>query len=129
MAVGTTVSSVFGGSADPSQYSLYNGPAEQSSQPTWSDANNKVFKFYQELRDLRESSKVDVASCKKLHNSISEESIENWLLYFEFYEFIIQHDNQIAELALSQLLSIVGEDKAIHQLVNQGLERINNPIA
>ncbi|MFP6806375.1 MAG: aromatic amino acid hydroxylase [Pseudomonadales bacterium] len=132
MAVGTTICSVFGGSADPSHYSLYKQPSEGSSSPSqtpWSDADKLVFNIYQNLRDLRESDKVDAASCTRLHSLIVEESIEDWLLYLEFYELAVQQNDQITKLALSQLIDLVSGDETIRKLVNQGIERINNPIA
>lgn len=124
MAVGTVITSVFGGSADPSQYPLYSAPAEKTSIRCWSESDQSLFKIYQNIRDLRQSGKVDDESLQQLQHSIDALPAEDWLAIFEFYELTLNIDDKKAESILSQLNNLVSQDSTVSQLVRQGVERI-----
>jgi phenylalanine-4-hydroxylase len=124
MAVGTGITSVFGGSADASEFPLYNPPAEKTSTRSWSESDQSIFKIYQGIRKLRQSGKAGDKSIQKLQHSIESQQPDEWLLLFEFYELLWKKDTKKADLILAQLNNLVGDDETVSQLVHQGIERI-----
>ncbi len=124
MAVGTGITSVFGGSADASEFPLYSPPAEKTSTRSWSESDQSIFKIYQKIRKLRQSGKTGAKSIQELQHSIESQAADEWLLLFEFYELLWKKDTKKAELILAKLKELVRNDNAVSPLVNQGIERI-----
>jgi len=128
MAVGTEITSVFGGSADPSEYPLYSPAAEKTATRTWSEADQSTFKIYQRLRELRQIGKLADKSLQELYQSIEAQQSTDWLLLFEFYELIANSDDKKSESVLAKLKNIVRDDTTVRQLVEQGIQRVSAAI-
>lgn len=93
MAVGSTVTSVFGGAADRVAY----GEAEdfvvaRVPQPKISEKDQLRYSRYSEVRKLRES-KISGSDLEKslqnLASSIKNEFPDEWLLFLEIYEIVL----------------------------------------
>ena len=124
MAVGTGITSVFGGSADASEFPLYSPPAERTSTRSWSKSDQSIFRIYQKMRKLRQSGETDEKSIQDLQQSIESQQVDEWLLLLELYELLWKKDAKKAELILAKLKQVVADDDTARQLVNQGIERI-----
>jgi phenylalanine-4-hydroxylase len=124
MAVGTGITSVFGGSADASEFPLYSPPTERTSTRSWSKSDQSIFAIYQKIRKLRQSGESDDKSIQALQQSIESQQGDEWLLLLELYELLWEKDAKNAELILAKLKQVVVDDDTARQLVDQGIERI-----
>lgn len=95
MAVAETIVSLYGGSADQENYPIYRiAPTETSHRPDHSQADNRRFKRYAQLRQIRaqsqQQSKEDVAVLEQFIAQLMSENTNEWLLYFEALELAVQ---------------------------------------
>jgi len=117
MAVGDSVVSVSGGSADQDAYPLYDKPSLTAQ--TISNGLSNEFSEYKEVRDCRVTSNDPSTLIETLlaHDS------PDWLVLFEALELAIQHqlNHSVRSELINRLQSETG-DKAI--LIQQGLTRL-----
>ncbi len=134
MAVGTEITSVFGGSADPSGYPLYRAPNEPTTLRTLAEDDKTVFNLYRQLRQLREDEKngkqtINAMVISDLHDQICTTGHRDWLLLFELYELSMglptdSHDVQSILSSLDSLIATLDDRETIKALVTEGIERL-----
>jgi len=121
MAVGDSILSVSGGSADQAAYPLYETPSQQVTfQQDIDQTTLTQFELYAELRQIRESGSDPSNFIEKIRDN----NEFDWLLYFEALEMassIIELQNQCGEL-IARLKQETGPHKT---LINEGLSRLN----
>lgn len=87
MAVGSCISSCYGGPADPDAYGLrFPVPEEKTHKITHDEKHQKLFRMYQEVRDMREANKSD-ANLECIIETLIIDYPEDWLLCVDIYEF------------------------------------------
>lgn len=118
MAVGDSVTSVFGGSADQVKFPIYQAAANSAHEKVnYNHEQLEAFKLYQELRDCRENRQ----NARALITDIMALENVDWLLLFEALELC--EDQAQCAVIIDRLKSEQGDASV---LVNQGLERLND---
>lgn len=116
MAIGDTVVSVAGGSADQTAYPMYKAPSHNvTAAQAVSDSARAQFELYTRLRALRETQNND----PQLIDHILHNDALDWLIKFEAYE-ISQSD------ALKQQLNDIAASSSddVRVLIEGGLQRL-----
>ena len=129
MAIGDSIISVQGGSADQDQYSLYPAPSSKVTvQQDYDDATKTQFDLYQRIRQAREQ-KTDNTVIISLINEISTLNDVDWLLVYEALELSVirQLDQKYTQLLFEQLKQIQmnSNNKDEQTLISYGLEQFN----
>lgn len=121
MAVGDSVISVSGGSADQHRYPIYDTPSLSSKTITKHGEHERVmFKLYSDLRTHRDGKNNPDAV---IENILALENAD-WLLYFEALELTIsQKTKKNLQTKLIQKLATETGDSKI--LITHGLSRLN----
>jgi phenylalanine-4-hydroxylase len=128
MAIGTEIVSVYGGSADPSAYPLHGPPSERTAPRNWSESEQRLFRFYADVKKLRHSNPRNLNAINSLVSEISDQYPKEWLLLFECYELMIKEEvpGHKSEQVLSLLNNAASTDKDTLQLVQESLRRISH---
>ena len=116
MAIGNTVVSVAGGSADPRTFPLYESPSEQVTiQQEHDESCRELLTWYSKLREHRDLGK----DATELVQAIIEMKEVDWLLKFEALEL-----SNATEL-LAQLNEIAASGSSdVSTLIESGLKRL-----
>ena len=120
MAVGDSVVSVSGGSADQIAYPIYEKPSSSAqTSPTHSDTELILFELYKDVKIARESAANINGFAKKL---LLLDDVD-WLINFETLELAIEQelDQEIIQSLVARLNSETGEKAT---LIKQGLTRL-----
>lgn len=121
MAVGDSVVSVSGGSADQDAYPIYETPSLSAQvEASSNDDEVQLFSLYSSLRGHRENKSDPILSIEGLLTF----GDADWLLYFEALELAIQWSlSKPLQKALRARLDSENGDKKI--LISQGLDRLD----
>jgi len=130
MAVGDSIVSVYGGSADQQRFPMYPAPSAQATVATQVDAKTLAcFALYEEVRRQRESAGADNTALAGLLREILVQGADEWLLLFEGVELARQYGLAQADYAaLLDRLRGLGDDDEDEQrtcLINYGLQRLD----
>ncbi len=120
MAVGDSVVSVAGGSADPLTYPMYEAPSQKvTAQQHYDQDTQAQFDLYAKLRLAREQK---IGQADMITSIVSHESCD-WLLYFEALELGLACglEDQILQPLQSQLNKQTGNAAV---LIEGGLQRL-----
>lgn len=92
LIIGKTVTSVFGGPADRSQFEVLDDfAAARVSQPTYNPEQKNIFSYYQEVRNLRNTThRISAEDIIKLFNKFKERAPAEWLLFVELVELAVK---------------------------------------
>lgn len=126
MAVGEQITSVYGGSADPSTYPLYTKPVNTTNAKlSYDNETASLFKLYEKARDLR-TSEVDPDAITHLINCYVSLPSNEWLLAFELAELAFLHQQEEHFTALIQELIEIKEKSTDQskQLIQYALARL-----
>lgn len=126
MAIGTSIESVVGGSADKDKFPIYQAPSTTATEvQQYDQATQQQFKWYQALRNLRES-KPTTEPISELIQEIESLESPDWLLLYESLELAIEYklDQQTIEKLKTNLLEIKSNSKQdVVTLIDYGLAR------
>ncbi|MEK6628562.1 MAG: aromatic amino acid hydroxylase [Bdellovibrionota bacterium] len=88
-----TVTSVFSGPADREQFGeTEDFVAARVTKPHYSDEQNKIFSYFQEIRDLRKLGAANEKNITDLFNKFKEAAPNEWLLFIELVELCVKLD-------------------------------------
>lgn len=91
IVIANTVTSVFGGPADRGAYGAVDDfIASRVPAPKYSEAQLKLFRDYQTVRDLRTSGNFSEESLITLFNKFKGEVPKEWLLFLELLEIAVK---------------------------------------
>ncbi len=135
MAVGDSVSSVFGGSADPAHYPLYSSPSNKPTLAThYNEQQRYIFQCYQDLRQWRQEPPLHVNEFEAWLQVLEQQltsldqasQANNWLLYFETLELCLnnQYPKTLIERLINRLNNYRTHSRDIDQLVDLGLKSL-----
>ena len=121
MAVGDSITSVFGGSADQTNFPMYEAPSQNvTATQSYDEETIQQFVVYSELRDARESGQgIDeiITTVSRLDNC-------DWLLAFEALELAQNRtlDPEIVQSLEQRLASEAGNEAT---LIREGYKRLS----
>ena len=120
MAVGDSITSVFGGSADQIRFPMYEAPSQNvTAAQTYDEETLKQFEVYSALRLARETGQ----GIDKVISTISQSKNCDWLLAFEALELATNRDADDHEIqALTQRLNEETGNEAT--LIAEGYKRL-----
>ena len=126
MAIGDSIVSVFGGSADQQHYPLYKAPSSHATETqVYDKATQSQFDLYQRIRLQRQE--LDHEDSCSLISEINDVNDADWLLLFEAIELtkLTNIDQHIIKSLTTQLMSChsSGNDE-VKTLIDYGLARI-----
>jgi phenylalanine-4-hydroxylase len=129
MAVGSCITSVFAGAADPNNY--YRLPAakeieEIHEQQSWNELEN----LYAKVRDLREGTQWNQQSLSYVNQVLAildDKYPKEWLLRLEIVElYKMHHPNHPHFTHVIDTLEKAGWDISVKQMIQRGLTLVNN---
>lgn len=131
MALGTSISSVFGGPADRLAYGEFTDfVAKRVPTPKYSQAELKRHARFQALRELRET-KVSLQQNKTFKNLVQEHAQEypaDWLFFLEVVEIAHnQDDHANKKWGLELLHTLAQAQPAQNELISDGLKLLGTP--
>ena len=121
MAVGDSIASVSGGSADQNSFPIYAAPLDSANQKkSHSHYQQEMFLLYSELCKTRETQKNQTELIQKI---VTLEAVD-WLILYEALELVIDNnlDKSVHALLVARLKLEVGESAV---LIEQGLQRLS----
>lgn len=120
MAVGDSIVSVSGGSADQDTYPLYEAPSEQVTiEQDYDPQMRAQFELYSKLRVLRENQD----DAESFIRELAERPGLDWLLKFEALE-LAHHQNLSNGLKASLVSKLNKEQGDVEMMIKLGLHRI-----
>lgn len=85
--IGDKITSVFGGPADRIKYGeIEDFVAARVASPSYTEEQKKIFSYYQEVRDLRNSNKFNSDQINQLYIKYKANASNEWLLFVELVE-------------------------------------------
>jgi phenylalanine-4-hydroxylase len=128
MAVGDSIVSVYGGSADQQGFPMYPAPSAQATVAMAYDKHSsQLFELYARVRTLRQGGAENRAAISELLEEIRAPASNEWLLLFEAVELARTaglpqtHTDQLVE-RLRQMTA--GDDRQRACLIDYGLGRL-----
>lgn len=89
MAVGDSIPSVYGGSADQEAYPLYKAPSKSSTLVIdYDETTLSLFELYQQVRDCREQQTANVSQIEAWIETYYQLTSSEWLLGYELLELL-----------------------------------------
>jgi phenylalanine-4-hydroxylase len=126
MAIGHSISSVYGGSADKAAYPLYTSIEQSTPELAVDNATEERFIQYAKLRCLREEPTRNIKAARELIGHIEKQYADEWLLIFEALELSIlfKLEPESAQRLKEQLLVLQeNSNRETAQLIDYGLMR------
>ena len=106
IVTGSSVKSVFGGPADRQAFGEFDDfVAARVTKPNFSARQQKIFSYYQTVRELRTNGKNSAADIEALFSNFIETAPAEWLLFIELTELAVKagHPTKKIEAHLSTL--------------------------
>lgn len=130
MAVGDSVVSVKGGSADQNSYPLYSAPSNKvTAEQDYDLSAKQQFTLYQRIRNIRESDRSSKAEIEQLLEEIQALEVLDWLLIYEALE-LAQSKNFTSTIQTKLYTRLERLEKKASQheqtLIKYALTRLNN---
>lgn len=89
MAVGDSIPSVYGGSADQEAYPLYKAPSQSSTLIIdYDETTLSLFDLYQQVRDCREQQAPNLSQIEAWVQTYDQLTSREWLLGYELLELL-----------------------------------------
>ncbi|RLD80797.1 MAG: aromatic amino acid hydroxylase [Bacteroidetes bacterium] len=121
MAIGAEIVSCFSGPSDPDAYGLrFPVPHEKTHKIIHDEDSLKLFRMYQEVRDVREANSADTDFDCIIETLITDYP-DDWLLTIEVLEFARKTGNvELKNMAGSYLTEIIKNYPEYTRLIEQG---------
>lgn len=127
MAVGESIVSVYGGSADQENYPLYKKPSDTATVVVdYDKATQELFGMYQSVRDLREAA-ASADALEALVKKYIDSEHKEWLLAFELNELLVKTglNGELKQHLDNELIALQKDaNDETHQLIQYGLNRL-----
>ncbi len=131
MAVGDSIVSVYGGSADQDHYPLYQAPSNNRTLTIrYDESTQALFDLYSRVRQLREQSMAAPAAVESLISEYAALTDTEWLLGFELLELAqLWKLGESAQSVLKQRLQQLAQsgDDDQQRLIQYGMARLGWP--
>ncbi|MCB0460140.1 MAG: aromatic amino acid hydroxylase [Flavobacteriaceae bacterium] len=121
MAVGKEVISAFSGPASTESFDdFHEVPKEKTHKISYSQNELKLHSLYQQIRDIRESNKLNISKIEGLFNTASKDYKNEWLLFLEIFELVHKSKNDLSEKVQNKLNQLK-ENKKYNKLIEDGI--------
>ncbi|SDW31030.1 phenylalanine-4-hydroxylase [Lutibacter oricola] len=125
MAVGKDVVSAFSGPASSESFEdIYEVPSEKTHKITYSEKELKLHSYYNEIRKMRETEKIELARIEIIFNEVVTNFNNEWLLFLEMYELTYKNEGSFSEVVLKQLEELKQENK-YKKLIEDGINLLS----
>ncbi|MBC7465954.1 MAG: aromatic amino acid hydroxylase [Bdellovibrio sp.] len=124
IVVGKKIISVFGGPADRVAYGeTVDFIAAKVVAPVYTDAQKKLFKIYQDVRDYRGSKRPSQIGFDNLIKKVISEAADQWLLFVELFELATAHNfsESSKDLITQHLETLRLRDQKTNDLIQDGI--------
>jgi phenylalanine-4-hydroxylase len=128
MAVGEKISSVFAGTADKENYNVLPLKSEEKAiEINYTTEKKHLFSLYQQVRDMRENVKTDVAALSEIEKEVSQNHPEEWLLHLEIIELVkgSADGSDLRIMCMKQLEKLKEHSEDYKNLIIDGLTLLN----
>jgi len=129
MAVGDSIVSVYGGSADQDHYPLYQAPSNNRTLTiSYDESTQSLFDLYSRVRQLREQSMAAPAAVESLISEYVALTDTEWLLGFELLELAqLWKLGESVQIVLKERLQQLAQsgDNDQQRLIQYGLARLS----
>jgi phenylalanine-4-hydroxylase len=128
MAVGEKISSVFAGTADKENYNVLPPKSEEKAiEINYTTEKKHLFSLYQQVRDMRENVKTDVAALSEIEKEVSQNHPEEWLLHLEIIELVkgSADGSDLRIMCMKQLEKLKEHSEDYKNLIIDGLTLLN----
>ena len=124
MAIGKEVVSAFAGPADVNSFGEIGKVSEiKTHKIQYSDSDKSLFEVYTQVRDLRNSGKINSETIREIFKKLKSDFPNDWLLSLELYEMAYAENLGIQDDLHAYLINLK-ENKAFIKLIDNGLEII-----
>jgi len=121
MIVGKEIKSAFAGPASVESFKdVFKVSNEKTHKIAYSHSDKKLHQFYQEVRDLRESNTEKFNRLEIVFEESKENYSEEWLLFLEIYELVVDLNTDLSESVLAHL-NVLKTNKNYNKLIKDGL--------
>ncbi len=123
-AVGTTITSVYSGSADKENFNVYPPKSEKKAiKVHYSDQQKHLFQLYEKLAEMRKASNVTTKEVHEFYATLSEAHPTNWLIRLELLDLIKTNNIslELEDVILSDLSRMSTESEEMKDLIEAGL--------
>jgi len=125
LAVGTEILSAFSGPADDYSFDLItHKPAMNTIKRTYTPQQQELHSLYRAVKNVRNGEHTKF-SLEAVFAILKKDHSEDWLLSIEIYELIHERDQNFADHILQHLDVIKTKKPKIKQLIESGIEIIN----
>ncbi|MCC5934191.1 MAG: aromatic amino acid hydroxylase [Balneolales bacterium] len=129
MCVGERIASVYSGSADKEKFNVYPPKSTKTTiKDEYTPQQLRLFEIYQEIRDLRDSGKVNVAALSSLHAELNIAYPLAWLPRLEILELVNKNLNGSGEMLrtalTAELEALKSHSDQLENVISAGLERL-----
>lgn len=122
MALGQEILSAFAGAADYLSFKLEEHVVSSTTlKSTYSDAEKKLLKYYQEVRDMRESKTASLDRLTIIFEELQNNHTDDWLLPLEMYELVVKNNSAFAKAVLDHLTALKETRPKVAHLIENGL--------
>ena len=122
MAVGKSVISAYSGPADVNSFlDLGKVSDTKTHKIQYSSKEQELYKYYQKVRDLRNSNKATEGEIEIIINKIKSDFPNDWLLPLELYELSLKEEFKIQKNILDYLIELQNNED-YRKLIKNGLD-------
>ena len=122
MAVGKSVISAYSGPADVNSFlDLGKVSDTKTHKIQYSSKEQELYKYYQKVRDLRNSNKATEGEIEIIINKIKSDFPNDWLLPLELYELSLKEEFKIQKNILEYLIELQNNEY-YRKLIKNGLD-------
>ncbi len=122
MAVGKSVISAYSGPADVNSFlDLGKVSDTKTHKIQYSSKEQELYKYYQKVRDLRNSNKATEGEIEIIFNKIKSDFPNDWLLPLELYELSLKEEFKIQKNILEYLIELQNNED-YRKLIKNGLD-------
>ncbi|GAA6136968.1 aromatic amino acid hydroxylase [Arenicella sp. 4NH20-0111] len=124
MAVGDSITSVSGGSADQTAYPMYEAPSQNvTAEQDYDSAAQEQFRIYAQIRQARDH---EQGIAKAIEDTVKFADAD-WLLNFEALE-LCQHRSEFSSQSRILISRLSQETNDAKTLITNGLARLNEHV-
>ena len=129
LCIGTRITSVYSGSADKEKFNVYPPKSTKTTiKDEYTPEQLRLFEIYQQIRDLRDSGKINIEALSALHAELQQSYPTAWLPRLEILELVNKNFNGSGEPLRStltaELEALKSRSEQLENVISAGLERL-----
>ena len=83
----------------------------------------KLFSFYQQVRDMRDTNSIDSYRLSEISRDVSDNHPDEWLLHLEIAELVkdLPEESDLEKISYERLEELKGHSEEYRNLIRDGL--------